>query len=230
MHAHRIDVLDGTDDHEVVGDITHHLQLKFLPTDHRFLNENFVHRAQFNTASDNLTEFLHVVGDTTTNSTQRERWPDNGGKAEPFDNTQCLVKRFRVLAGWHLYTDRFHGVPELQSILSHHDGLDRRPDEGDAKFFEHSVRIKLNSEIQRRLPTNRRKECIGTFPLNHRPDTLPGQWLDISTVRDFRIRHNRRGIGINQHNLQAFGAQCLARLCTRIVELASLSDHYRSRP
>ena len=38
VHAHRIDVLDRADDDEVVGDVAHHLELEFLPADHRLLD------------------------------------------------------------------------------------------------------------------------------------------------------------------------------------------------
>ena len=38
VDAHRIEVLDGADDDDVVGLVAHHLQLEFLPADDRFLD------------------------------------------------------------------------------------------------------------------------------------------------------------------------------------------------
>ena len=40
VHAHRVEVLDGADDHDVVGVVAHHLELVLLPAHDRLLEEH----------------------------------------------------------------------------------------------------------------------------------------------------------------------------------------------
>src|SRR5258705_12379770 len=44
VHAHRIDVLDGAHDHDVVAAVAHDLELEFLPAEHAALDEGRMHR------------------------------------------------------------------------------------------------------------------------------------------------------------------------------------------
>ena len=44
VRAHRIEVLDGADDDDVVGEIAHHLKLVLFPSEHRFFEQHFVDR------------------------------------------------------------------------------------------------------------------------------------------------------------------------------------------
>ena len=44
VRAHGIEVLDGADDDDVVGEIAHHLQFVFLPAEHRLLDQHLVDR------------------------------------------------------------------------------------------------------------------------------------------------------------------------------------------
>ena len=44
VHAHRVEILDRTDDHDVIRHVAHHLHLVFLPPEDRLLEQNFVDR------------------------------------------------------------------------------------------------------------------------------------------------------------------------------------------
>ena len=56
-----------------------------------------------------------------------------------------------------------------------------------------------------------------------------GQRLDVGAVGQLRVGHDRRRIAVDEHDLEAFGAQRLARLRSGIVELAGLADDDRAR-
>ena len=45
VHAHRVEVLDRADDHDVVGVVAHDLQLELVPAAHRFLDEHLARSA-----------------------------------------------------------------------------------------------------------------------------------------------------------------------------------------
>ena len=98
VHTHRVDVLNRAHDHEVIGDVAHHLELELLPADAgTFLDEDFVHRTQIDPAGDDLPELLDVVRDAPPHPAQRERRPDDRGEPQSLlDNAQGLVDRLRV--------------------------------------------------------------------------------------------------------------------------------------
>ena len=49
-------------------------------------------------------------------------------------------------------------------------------------------------------------------------------------MREFRVGHDGRRIGIHQHDFVPFRAERLARLRTGVIKLASLADNDRARP
>src|SRR5439155_10436056 len=56
VDAHGVEILDGTDDDGVVGEVAHDLQLEFLPTEDAFLNQDFVDGRQIDAAFQNFDE------------------------------------------------------------------------------------------------------------------------------------------------------------------------------
>ena len=44
VNAHRIEVLDRADDHDIIIHVAHHLHLVLFPTDHRLFDQHFGHR------------------------------------------------------------------------------------------------------------------------------------------------------------------------------------------
>ena len=68
MHAHRIDVLNRTDDDEVVGDVAHHLELELFPADDRLFDQDLVDRAHLEPALRKVAELFDVVRDAATDA------------------------------------------------------------------------------------------------------------------------------------------------------------------
>ena len=52
--------------------------------------------------------------------------------------------------------------------------------------------------------------------------------LDVGAVGQLRVGHDRRRIAVDEHDLEALGAQRLAGLRARVVELARLPDDDRA--
>ena len=228
VHAHRVDVLDRAHHDEVVGGVAHHLELELLPADDRFLDEDLVHRTQLDAPRHDVTELLDVVGDASADPAQGERRPHDRGKAEAVHHAHRLVERLGVGAGRYVDADGLHRLAELQAVFGHHDGVDRGPDQRYPELLEHPVGIELHRQVQRGLAPDRRQQRIGTFPGDYRAHHFPGQRLDVGPIRDLRVRHDGRGVRVDQDHLDALGPERLARLGARIVELARLADHDRA--
>ena len=56
VDAHRVDVLDRADDHDVVVAVAHHLELELAPADHRLLDQDLVDRAGGEALGDDLAQ------------------------------------------------------------------------------------------------------------------------------------------------------------------------------
>jgi hypothetical protein len=59
-------------------------------------------------------------------------------------------------------------------------------------------------------------------------DRLPGDRLDVDDVGRGRVGHDGRGVAVDQDDLVALLAQCLAGLNAGVVELAGLADDDRA--
>ena len=81
VHAHRIEVLDRADDHDVVVVIAHHLELELLPADDAALDEHLARRRQVEPAAHDLLELVAVVGDAAAGAAERERRADDRREA-----------------------------------------------------------------------------------------------------------------------------------------------------
>src|SRR5690606_31563334 len=93
---HRIQVLDGADDHRIVGGVAHHLHFEFLPTEHRFLDQDLVDGGGFQALRCDLEERVLVGGDTgatpaeDVGGTHHQRITEVGG------DSLCLLHRTGV--------------------------------------------------------------------------------------------------------------------------------------
>src|SRR5437868_2442825 len=72
VHAHGVKIFNRADDDDVVGQIAYDLEFEFFPSQHRFLNEDFVHRREIKTARNNFEQLLAVISNAAARATQSE--------------------------------------------------------------------------------------------------------------------------------------------------------------
>jgi len=113
------------------------------------------------------------------------------------------------------------------SVLRLVDGVRLRPDHFDAVFRQHAHLVELQRAVQRGLSAHGGEQRVRLFLRDDLRDDFGRDWLDIGRVRKLRIGHDRRRIGIHQNDPIALFFQGLDRLCSGIVELASLPDNDR---
>ena len=128
--------------------------------------------------------------------------------------------------------DLLHRLAEKLAVLRLVDGVGAGADHLDAEPVQHAVAMQGQRGVERRLPAHGRQQrhSPGCRPLalDHLGHDFRRDRLDIGRVRQFRIGHDRRRIGIHQDDPVSFGAQRLARLGAGIVEFASLADDDRA--
>src|SRR5262245_22711581 len=72
VYAHRVEILDRTDDHDVVGQVAHHLEFVLFPADDRLFDQYLADRAGRESALGGLLELFVVVGYAAARAPERE--------------------------------------------------------------------------------------------------------------------------------------------------------------
>src|ERR1700691_910589 len=72
VYSHRVEVFDRADDDDVVFQITHYLELVFLPAEDRFSDKGLVHRREVETTSQHFHQLFAVVTDAAATTAERK--------------------------------------------------------------------------------------------------------------------------------------------------------------
>ena len=72
VHAHRVEVFDGADDDDVVGEIAHHFELELFPAERALFDQDFVDGREVEPAFENGDEIFVVVSDAAARTAHGE--------------------------------------------------------------------------------------------------------------------------------------------------------------
>ncbi len=230
VDPHRIDVLDRADDHAIVRVVSHDLELEFLPTGDRLLDEDLGDGAGGQSLARQPDQRLPVRRDARAGPAEDEARPDHDRIADGVGDGEGFVQRVSEARTGHLEADLLHRVLEALPVLRGLDRLRVRTDHLDTGRFEDAGPGELHGQVERRLPTQCRQERVRAFPLDDRAHDVHGQRLDVRPVRHGRIGHDRGRVRVHQDDPEAFFGQHPARLGSRVVELARLADDDRTGP
>ena len=229
MDAHRVDVLDRADDHDVVVVIAHHLELELAPSDHRLVEQHLTDRRGLDPAGGDRPQLVDRARDAASAPAERERRANDAGQAEVGQRVERLCDRRRDRALGHRQAGAFHRLAEQVAILGTGDRVVVGADQLDAELSQRPVLVQRLRQIQRRLPAKRRQQRVGALALDHLADRARQQRLDVGRVGELGVGHDRGRVRVDEHDLVALLAQDLARLDAGVVELGRLADHDRAR-
>ena len=127
-----------------------------------------------------------------------------------------------------LEADLPHRVLEQLTILGDLDGFDRGADQLHVVLLENAGLREVDRQIERGLAADRRQHGVGPLARDNRLHDLHREGLDVRAVGQLGVGHDGRRVAVDQHDLEALGAQGLARLRSRVIELTGLTDDDRS--
>ena len=230
MDSHRIQVLNGTDDDDIVLEVPHHLEFIFFPSDERFLDQHLADRTHGQSPIDQLLELFPVIGDVSAGSAHGEGGTDDRRESGLFENLDGFITVMGRAAGRHPQTDSLHRMFEGFAILGLMDRLGGSADQFHAVLFKRPPFDQGHRGIQRGLASHGREQGVGPFPFDHLFDHFGRDRLHIRPVCQFRIGHDRGRIAVDENDPVAFLFQRFAGLRAGIVELTGLTDHDRAGP
>ena len=113
MHAHRVDVLHGTDRHNVSETIAHDLELDFLPTGNAALHQNLRDGRQTQTILRDLFQLFTVLANAAAAAAQRVGGTHDHRIADLLRKGQRIGNVLHHLAGDAGLTDGLHSLLEF---------------------------------------------------------------------------------------------------------------------
>ena len=230
MNAHRVQVFDRADHHKVVLNVAHHFEFVFFPTDDRFLDQDLVHPAVIKPHTHNRPKFLEILADPASRSTERKTRPDDHGITYLACNSFGVFDRIRKITSGKIESYFLHRLFEFLAVLGFFDGFIFRADHFHAVFCKNSFFVGFHRKIQPCLSAHGRQHRLRPFLGNHLFKKLHGQRFDIRRVRELRVCHDGRRVGIDERHLITFFAQGFDRLSSGIIEFAGLTDNDRPGP
>ena len=224
VHTHGIEVLDGTDDDNVVGKVAHHLQLEFLPAERAFFGEHFVDRREIEAAFQDGDQVFAIVGDAAAGAAQSKAGTQDHREADLRREGEAAFDIGDELGRRGFEADLPHGVLEEQTVFGFLDGVDFCADELDAVSVEHAGFGEFDREIQAGLTAHGGEQRVGAFDADDLFDVLAAERFDVGFVGEIGVGHDGRGVGVDQDDFEAVGFEGLGGLGAGVVEFAGLAD------
>ena len=229
MHAHRIQILDRANDHDVVGRVAHHLELEFLPSLDRLLDQHFVARRLFEPVRHLGAIFVELARDRSAGPAERSRRPND--QRDPSSSStrsasaiECAIAErgtsSPILSIAFLNSSRSSAFLIASSFAPISSHLNRSSTPASASSIARFSAV-CPPTVGSSASGRSRSMILRQHRHRHR--------LDIGAIGQFRIGHDRRRIRIDENQPQPFLAQRLDRLRARVVELARLPDNDRPR-
>ena len=135
------------------------------------------------------------------------------------------VRTARLLR--HVEADPGHRLAEQLAVLGLVDGLEIGADQLAAEPLQRAALGQRLGGVQRRLPAHGRQQRVRALLGDDLLDDRRRDRLDIGDVGRLRVGHDRGRVRVHQDDPEALGAQRLAGLGSRVVELAGLADDDR---
>ena len=170
-------------------------------------------------------ELLVVVGKAAARAAEREGRAQHHGVADLARGAAALVDARRDHAREHRLAERLAQGLELLAVLRAGDALRPRAEHLDLALLQHALLTERHHEVQPRLAADARHDRVRALIADDARDVFRRERLHVYLVRDCGVGHDRRGVGVCEHDLIALLAQSETGLRARVVKFGGLTDH-----
>ncbi len=224
VDAHGVEVFDGADDDDVVGDVAHDFEFVFLPADEGLVDLDFGDHGGIEAAAGEGFEFFHVVGDAGAGAAEGEGGADDAGQAGHFDDFAGVGHGVGEAGLGALKADLGHEFFEDGAVFAAADGFAVGTDHFDVVLGEDAGVEEGDGGVEAGLAAEGGEEGVGAFFFDDFGDGFDGDGLDVGAVGHLGVGHDGGGVGVDEDDFVAFLFEGFAGLGAGIIELAALSD------
>ncbi len=228
VNTHRIEVLDRTDDHDVVVAVAHDLELELLPAGDRLFDQHLPDARQPDPLRGHVRELVRRLHHARAPSPEDVGSPDDDGEADLCGGLLRLGDGVGEARSRQVDPGLGHDLLEEAAVFRASDRGRVRADHLDLIRLEHPRCGELHGYVEAGLTTQGRQHRIGPFLLDDLRYVLGRDGLDVGRVCELGVGHDRRRVRVHEHDLVALVSQDLAGLDAGVVELGCLADHDRS--
>ena len=167
-------------------------------------------------------------GDAAAGAAEGERRADDDRIADRGREIHRVVDGFDDLGRNRRFADLAHRVLKGLTVFGLVDGFHVRAEELDAVCFEEAAARQGHRQVEACLAAEGRQHSVGLFLQDDPLDDVLGQRFDVDFVGHRLVGHDRRRIGVDEHDLQPRLAQRFAGLGAGVVKFRRLSDNDRA--
>ena len=211
----------GNGEAAVVG-ITDALKLNLLPSLQALLNKHL--RCESEGRFSNLLELLFGLADTRTETTQRVGRTDHDRVADVACRSHSLLHVLASVAYRNLEVNLVELLYEEVAVFCVHDSLYRSTQHIHTILLEHTVEVKLCTNVQTRLSTPSQHNAVWALLLDNFSYKKRCHRQEINLVSNTFTCLNCSNVWINEDGTNTLLAQSLESLRTGIVKLTCLAD------
>ncbi len=224
VDAHGIHVFDETHGDHLVFRVPDDLEFQFLPSENGLLDEDLADHARRDPPARDHLKLFPVVDEPPARPPERVGRPDHHGIPQFLGDALRLFDGVGGTAPGHFDTQAVHRFLEGDPVFPPLDGVDVHADHFHVEGVENAFPVKFRREVQPRLSPQVGENGIGALLFDDFLQGFDVQGLDVRHIGHFRVRHDRRGVGVHEDHVVTELLQGLAGLGSRIIELAGLSD------
>ena len=224
VDADGVDVLDEADGDHVVVLVADHLQLQLLPAEDGLLDEDLVDEGSLQAAGHDHFELFLVVDQSAAGAAHGVGGAEDHREAQLLGDGKAFLDAVGDFGAGHLDAQAVHGLLELNTVFAAFNGVDLDADDLDVVLVQDAFLVQLGGEVQSGLSAQVREQGVGTLFRDDLLKTGDVQRLDIGDVCHLRVRHDGRGVRVDQDDLISEAPEGLAGLGAGIVKFAGLPD------
>ena len=228
VDADRVEVFHRADGDHVAVAVAQHFKLDLLPAVDVLFDQHLRDGREHQAIVRDGAQLFLVVGDAAARAAQREGGADDDGVADALGDRHALVHRIGDVGRDDGLADLLHGLFEQLAVLRAVDGVHLGADQLDPPLVEEALFGELAADGQTGLAAEGGEQAVRALLFDDALDGLEGERLEINFIGERLVRHDGRGVGVAEHDVDACVFEDAAGLRARIVELRRLADDDRA--
>ena len=228
MDTNRVDVLHGADGDGGVVAVAHHLELYLLVTLDALFYQNLVYGGQIECVPHHVHHLVLVVSETSARSAKRERRAKDDGITDLLGCGKTLLDAVADLRRDDRLIDRKAQFLEKLTVFGLLDVLERGSEDLYAALIQDAFLRELDGEVQTGLSAEAGDQGVRALVADDLGYVFQCERLHVHLVSDVGVRHDGRGVGVDEDDLVSLFLKRETCLGAGIVKLRRLSDHDRT--